>query len=56
MLAQTSQIRMIIASLENNIKVLLREREQCEKVKQENEELKKQIEELKQQLENKGEN
>lgn len=55
MLAQTNQIRMSLAALENNIKVLLREREQCEKVKQENEELKKQIEELKNQL-NKGEN
>lgn len=55
MLAQTSQIRMTLAALEHNIKVLLREREQCEKVKQENEELKKQIEELKAQL-NKGEN
>ena len=55
MLAQTSQIRMTLAALEHNIKVLLREREQCEKVKQENEELKKQIEELKVQL-NKGEN
>ena len=55
MLAQTSQIRMTLAALEHNIKILLREREQCEKVKQENEELKKQIEELKAQL-NKGEN
>lgn len=55
MLAQTSQIRMTLAALEHNIKILLREREQCEKVKQENEELKKQIEELKAQLE-KGEN
>lgn len=54
MLAQTSQIRITLAALEHNIKVLLREREQCEKVKQENEELKKQIEELKAQL-NKGE-
>lgn len=55
MLAQTSQIRMTLAALEHNIKILLREREQFEKVKQENEELKKQIEELKAQLE-KGEN
>ena len=55
MLAQTRQIRSILAGFEDNIKTLLREREQCEKVKQENEELKKQIEELKNQL-NKGEN
>lgn len=55
MLAQTSQIRMTLSALEHNIKILLREREQCEKVKQENEELKKQIEELKSEL-NKGEN
>ena len=51
MLAQTSQIRMTLAALEHNIKVLLREREQCEKVKQENEDLKKQIEDLKSEIE-----
>ena len=50
MLSQTRQIRTILSALEDNIKVLLREREQCEKVKKENEDLKKQIEELKAQL------
>ena len=46
MLAQTSQIRMTLSALEHNIKVLLREREQCEKVKQENEELKEKVSKL----------
>lgn len=50
MLSQTRQIRMTLSALEDNIKILLREREQCEKVKKENEELKKQIEELKSQI------
>lgn len=47
MLAQTSQIRMTLAALEHNIKILLREREQFEKefkrLTQENEELKKEL-------------
>lgn len=51
MLSQTRQIRMILSGLEDNIKTLLREREQCEKVKKENEDLKKQIEDLKSELE-----
>ena len=51
MLVQTRQIRSIIAGLEDNIKVLLREREICEKVKKENEDLKKQIEDLKSEIE-----
>jgi cell division septum initiation protein DivIVA len=47
MLAQTGQIRMTLAALEHNIKILLREREQFEKefkrLTQENEELKKEL-------------
>ena len=47
MLGQTRQIRMAIAGLEDNIKTLLREREQFEKefkrLTQENEELKKEL-------------
>ena len=37
--------------VEHNIKILLREREQCEKIKKENEDLKKQIEDLKSEIE-----
>jgi cell division septum initiation protein DivIVA len=47
MLAQTGQIRITLAALEHNIKILLREREQFEKefkrLTQENEELKKEL-------------
>lgn len=51
MLSQTKQIRIVLSGLEDNIKTLLREREQFEKVKKENEDLKKQIEDLKSELE-----
>lgn len=47
MLGQTRQIRMVLSGLEDNIKTLLREREQFEKefkrLTQENEELKKEL-------------
>lgn len=47
MLSQTRQIRMVLSGLEDNIKILLREREQFEKefkrLTQENEELKKEL-------------
>lgn len=47
MLSQTRQIRTVLSGLENNIKILLREREQFEKefkrLTQENEELKKEL-------------
>ncbi len=47
MLVQTRQIRTVLSALEDNIKTLLREREQFEKefkrLTQENEELKKEL-------------
>lgn len=47
MLEQTRKLRMQIAAIEDNIKILLREREQFEKefkrLTQENEELKKEL-------------
>lgn len=56
MLSQTRQIRMLLSQLENNIRVLLKEREQyapeVEKMKKEIEELKKENQELKTKLEN----
>lgn len=56
MLGTTHQIRMLLSQLENNIRILLKEREQyapeVENMKKEIEELKKENQELKTKLEN----
>jgi phage host-nuclease inhibitor protein Gam len=56
MLGTTHQIRMLLSQLENNIRILLKEREkyapEVENMKKEIEELKKENQELKTKLEN----